>query len=345
MSSTIRPTVSKAGLSLKGTEEWEQITHGSKYTQFDRSFYGEKVFGLGYGNLHFNLKLKTDFDDDPYVIIKSALQEILSDFKIRIEYSVEGKSGWLTYNPKVESISNFISDCPDDEVFRNIFKSPEDDDQDQVHVTYKVTVEIKLKKTEMPTPKSNLIHKLSKTEMPMPKSNLLHKLYSDVELSDAKIHCGGKVFCCHKIILSGQSEVFKKTLFGNGIEATSGKIEITDISASAMENLLFYVYYEYIDGAKITTDLLVAANKYDISDLVNFCVHFLGNTLSEENVVDVMTAAFLTDQEELFELACKFVFKIRIDNQNVVETEAWKKLQEEKPILAFKMLNKALFKN
>ena len=74
---------------------------------------------------------------------------------------------------------------------------------------------------------------------------------SNTELSDVKIHCGGKVFSCHKIILSGMSEVFKKTLFGNSTEATSGKIEITDISASAMENLLFYVYHEDIDGAKV----------------------------------------------------------------------------------------------
>ena len=102
---------------------------------------------------------------------------------------------------------------------------------------------------------------------------------------------------------------------------------------------------EDIDGTKVTGDLLVAANKYDISDLVNFSVKFLGDNLSAENVVDVMIAAFLTDQEELFELARKFVFKISIDNQIIVETEAWKKLQEEKPILAFKMLNKALFKN
>ena len=88
----------------------------------------------------------------------------------------------------------------------------------------------------------------------------------------------------------------------------------------------------------------MAANKYDISDLVNFSVKFLGDNLSAENVVDVMIAAFLTDQEDLFDLARKFVFKISIDNQIVAETEAWKKLQEEKPILAFKMLNKALFK-
>ena len=330
MSSTIRPLVSEAGKSLKVIQEWEQKTpRGPNETHFERCFFGEKVFGLGHGNLHFNVKLKTDPSTDPYVIIESASEEIINDLKIKIEFSARSGFGFgfLTYNPKVESISNFKSPCPKDEVFRNIFGSPTVNDE--INVTYKVTFEIELKETEMPTP----------------KSNLLHKLYSDGELSDVKIHCGGKVFSCHKVILSGQSEVFKNMLFGNSIEATSGKIEITDISASAMENLLFYVYHEDIDGAKITGDLLVAANKYDISDLVNFCVKFLGDYLSEENVVDVMTAAFLTDQEELFELACKFIFKIRIDNQNVVETEAWKKLQEEKPILAFKMLNKALFKN
>ena len=63
------------------------------------------------------------------------------------------------------------------------------------------------------------------------KSKLLHKLYLEGEFSDVKIHCDEKVFNCHKIILSGQSEVFKKMLSGNNIEATSGKIEITDVSA------------------------------------------------------------------------------------------------------------------
>ena len=95
--------------------------------------------------------------------------------------------------------------------------------------------------------------------------------------------------------------------------------------------------------SKITGDLLVAANKYDVSDLVNYCVKFLGDNLSEKNVAGVMTSAFLADQEELFQSAYKFLFKLRIDNQ-IVETEAWEKLQEENPALASKMLNKAVFK-
>ena len=86
------------------------------------------------------------------------------------------------------------------------------------------------------------------------KPKLLHKLYSEGEFSDVKIFCDGKVFNCHKIILSRQSEVFEKMLAENNMkEATFGKIEITDISATTMENLLFYIYHEdlFDDEAKV----------------------------------------------------------------------------------------------
>ena len=91
--------------------------------------------------------------------------------------------------------------------------------------------------------------------------------------------------------------------------------------------------------SKITGDLLVAANKYDVSDLVNYCVKFLGDNLSEKNVAGVMTSAFLADQEELFQSAYKFLFKLKIEN---VEIKAWKNLDEKNPTLAAKMMRKAM---
>ena len=48
-------------------------------------------------------------------------------------------------------------------------------------------------------------------------------------------------------------------------------------------------------------------------------------------------------QEKIFESAYKFLFELRIDNQ-IVETEAWKKLHDENPVLASKMLSKAVLK-
>ena len=151
-----------------------------------------------------------------------------------------------------------------------------------------------------------------------------------------------------RIILCGTSEVFKKIILENEndmVEATSVMIKITDISPITMENLLFYIYHEDLLKVEvnIVLDLLWAAYKYAIFDLVKMCVKVLKEGLSKKNVVDVMTTAFSTNQEDLFESAYKFLFKLRIDNQ-IVETEAWKKLQEENPALASKMLNKAVFK-
>ena len=229
---------------------------------------------------------------------------------------------WIT-----EDVLTFVNNNPDDERFRNIFES-DGQNMIEINVTYKVAFEIELKKNGVP--------KISK---------LLHKLYLEGEFSDVKIHCDGEVFNCHKIILSGQSEVFKMILSGNSNEATSGKIEITDASAITMKNLLFYIYHEDLheDDPKIIVDLLMAAEKYAISDLVNMCVTVLEESLSEKNVVDVMTAAFLTNQEDLFESACDFIFESRIVKQTI-EIEAWKELEEKKPTLAFKMLKKAMFK-
>ena len=90
---------------------------------------------------------------------------------------------------------------------------------------------------------------------------------------------------------------------------------------------------------KIVLDLLWAAYKYAIFDLVKMCVKVLKESLSKKNVVDVMTTAFSTNQEDLFESAYKFLFKLKIEN---VEIKAWKNLDEKTPTLAAKMMRKAM---
>ena len=174
---------------------------------------------------------------------------------------------------------------------------------------------------------------------------LLEKLYlNDDGLSDVTIYCEDKIFKCHKVILGGQSKVFKNMLFdSNMVEATSGEIKIVDTPVNVMKNLLFYIYHGNLDDAMITHDLLVAADYYDIPDLVNICVNFMKENLNDENVVKVMTSAYLTNQKELFRMACKFVFKRGADDQ-IVQIEAWKEFKEKDPVLANKMLEEAMFK-
>ena len=187
---------------------------------------------------------------------------------------------------------------------------------------------------------------------------LLEKLYlNDDELSDVTIYCEDKIFKCHKLILSGQSKVFKTMLFNNDmVEATSGEINIVDTSANVMLRVLFYIYHEYLDPTMfyifhhdellepemIAHDVLVAAEKYDIPDLVNMCIDFMAGSMNDTNVVNIMTSSFLTNKKELFKMACKFVFKRSGDGQRV-EIDAWKEFKEKDPVLANKMLEEAMF--
>ena len=90
-------------------------------------------------------------------------------------------------------------------------------------------------------------------------------LYDEKELVDVNILCNGKTFECHKIVLSSQSEVFKTMIrYKSMIEKKSGimKIDENDFGSDTMDHLLYYLYHEKVNDAKIiTTDLLMAADK------------------------------------------------------------------------------------
>ena len=176
---------------IKATHEWKQITcqgsgslFESGYTHFDR------VFSVN--DMKFNVKLKANHlglvgpsgSICPRIFIETESQELFVGYKIVIEYSAGGKSGSLTCNPNVGSLSKFDSGnsfLSHEVPFKSIFKPDGQNTLFEINVTYKVIFEIELKKTEMP------------------KSKLLHKLYLEDELSDVKMHCDDKVFNCHKL--------------------------------------------------------------------------------------------------------------------------------------------------
>ena len=73
-----------------------------------------------------------------------------------------------------------------------------------------------------------------------------------------------------------------------------------------MDWLLYYMYHDDLPKNEIDGDLLIAADKFNVSDLVAICVNYLTANLNENNVVDAMVASYLTNQNELFKDA--FVF-------------------------------------
>ena len=112
------------------------------------------------------------------------------------------------------------------------------------------------------------------------KISVIQKLYAEKEFVDIKILSQGKVFGCHKNVLSCQSEVFK-TMIKNKtlIEKETGimKIEENGISSESMEQFVYFLYHETLkDSEKISIELLMLADKYNISGLLDEPASWMG---------------------------------------------------------------------
>ena len=109
------------------------------------------------------------------------------------------------------------------------------------------------------------------------------KLFKSKDFVDAKIICQGKTFECHKSVLSSRSDVFAAMFKNESMpEANSGVIKIDDFEAEVIEAMINFIYIDDIyDKKKITANLLRAADKYIIVDLVEFCLeHFMSTSFS-----------------------------------------------------------------
>ena len=103
----------------------------------------------------------------------------------------------------------------------------------------------------------------------------------------------------------------------------------TDFNSEAMEQVLFYFYHGNVkDNEMINTDLLRAADKYEVVGLLDICTQYLESNLSFENALDVLVAAELTNQKALFDSATKFVCK---NPGKMNKTGAYKEMLEKDP--------------
>jgi hypothetical protein len=184
----------------------------------------------------------------------------------------------------------------------------------------------------------------SKEELENLRENLdtfVGNLYSEKYFVDVKIVCNEKTFSCHKAVLSCQSKVFK-TIIGNKSltekQAEVMEINENDFNSETMEQILFYFYHGSLQETKmINTDLLRAADKYEVVGLMDICTKYLESNLSLENALDVLVTAELTNQKGLFDSAAKFVRK----NQGKMnETGAYKEMYEKDPKLVLTVMSK-----
>ena len=170
---------------------------------------------------------------------------------------------------------------------------------------------------------------------------LTKKLFLDKTFTDFKIKCQGKIYECHRCVLGSQSNVFQAMFLNMDMkEGASGEVEIKDVAVETMDMLLYYLYHEEVEDTKLVdTNLLFAAEKYNIPGLLKLCVNHLKASLSMDNVLDILLCAHLTNQVDLFNTASNFVNK---NKGKLTKTMEWKEIMETNPKLIANVLSNVL---
>lgn len=142
------------------------------------------------------------------------------------------------------------------------------------------------------------------------KLNSFGELFESEKFSDIKFIVENKEFKLHKCILSARSRVFSAMFEHNMRESKENVVKIDGISYDVMKELFRFIYSEKVENLEtLASDLLVAANKYELEDLKSLCEKVLIKNLSTNNVIDLYVLADHHQAGELKSYVCEFLSK------------------------------------
>jgi len=152
--------------------------------------------------------------------------------------------------------------------------------------------------------------------------------------SDVTVKCCGKVFNCHKIILTSRSLVFQKMFESNMKENESGVIEINDMKLEVFEDLLKYIYTGKAPNVDShVEELFAASDQYQVEKLKQLCEDKLCFSLDIANCVQLLVLGDMHHAPYLKASALKFVSK----NIRTLEL-SWKRHLQSYPNLMFEVM-------
>merc|ERR1712150_288900 len=148
---------------------------------------------------------------------------------------------------------------------------------------------------------------------------------------DFQIVCQGEEFDFNRSILCKMSPVFERMLANTSLEEhKNGRVEIIDTTPETIRALKNFLSLSYIQKEELTFEMLLFADKYDISPLYKLCQDYLCNAITKENVFDVIKAANYTKDEELIGKSAQFI-RANLGVFDIGENPEWSKFCKENP--------------
>ena len=136
-------------------------------------------------------------------------------------------------------------------------------------------------------------------------------LYSGTD-SDVNFIVKEKKMTGHKLIIRGGSPVLAAMFEHDMIEKSSGAIEINDIEPNVFRQLLHFLYTgnaPNVEDDEMTEPLFIAADKYQVDSLKDWCSSVMSKKLTVENAVRLLALAHLHSADRLQEVCIEFIVK------------------------------------
>ena len=118
----------------------------------------------------------------------------------------------------------------------------------------------------------------------------------------------GKEFPAHTLILASRSPVFAAMFEHDMKEKQERKVLIADLNSSTVEDLVHFMYTDTVEST-VTTELLLAANKYQIPRLKTLCEEDMVTNLNIDNAAQCLFYAKLYDAVQLYCAAKHFIVR------------------------------------
>ena len=163
--------------------------------------------------------------------------------------------------------------------------------------------------------------------------------FDDASFTDCIIRVQNKILKVHKVILASASEVFRQML----ADSSDNAIEPSDVDFEDVSDIVAYIYTGTATNVRSrTSKILVAADCFDLRNLVGECVYELQCRFTPANVVNSLClAGNLTSYgHHLLKTAC--IDFIKPNFMSVYLSDSWKALKETHCALALEIAMEVL---
>ncbi|KAA3464587.1 BTB/POZ domain-containing protein isoform X1 [Gossypium australe] len=138
------------------------------------------------------------------------------------------------------------------------------------------------------------------------------QIHTDIQLKPGN---DGPSIPAHRALLAARSEIFRNMLDSDGCKAPpsdSDTITLPELNTEELESLLEFLYSGNLGWDKLEKhvySLFLAADKYEIPYLQDFCERYMLSSLNASNVLEILEISDVCSNKALKEIALNFIIR------------------------------------